>query len=81
MEDLRQIVEKTSLDTEQISSLTAEIHAQVLKESQYLDAPNFTSTHPDDLEPLFDHYAAGSSTGRSGVRSGTFRCTSLFPSG
>jgi hypothetical protein len=53
---LHQIVETTTFDAERISALTAEIHAQVLRESKHLDEPNFTSIHPDDLELLFAKY-------------------------
>lgn len=54
--DLLNIVETTRLDTKTISERTARIHADVLNNSNWLDAPNFTSIHPDDLAMLFHEY-------------------------
>lgn len=54
--DLLRIVESTTLDAEVISSRTAEIHADVLGRSKYLNGPNFTKIHPDDLALLFAAY-------------------------
>jgi len=54
--DLRQIVESTTLDAQSIAARTAEIRAVVLSQSQYIDTPNFTKIHPDDLEILFAAY-------------------------
>lgn len=54
--DLLRIVESTTLDMETISSRTAQIHANVLSKSKYLQVPNFTKIHPDDLALLFAEY-------------------------
>ncbi len=54
--DLLRIVESTTLDAEVIASRTAQIHADVLGRSKYLNAPNFTKIHPDDLALLFAAY-------------------------
>ena len=56
MTNLLQIVESTALDAEQISARTTQIHARVLSQSKYIDAPNFTRIHPADLELLFAAY-------------------------
>lgn len=56
MTDLLRIIESTTLDAEQIAARTTQIHALVLSKSKYIDAPNFTRIHPDDLELLFAEY-------------------------
>ena len=56
MPNLLQIVESTALDAEQIAARTTQIHALVLSQSKYIDAPNFTRIHPADLELLFAEY-------------------------
>ena len=53
---LLQIVKSTTLDQEQSSARTAQIHAVVLSKSKYIDDPNFTRLHPTDLELLFARY-------------------------
>lgn len=53
---LHQILESTTLDSEVIAERTAAIHDHVLKESKYIDDPNFSRIHSDDLEILFDEY-------------------------
>ena len=54
--NLLQIVESTTLDDQQISSMTAQIHAEVLNQSRYLDDADFTRIHSGDLELLFAAY-------------------------
>jgi len=54
--NLLQIVESTTLGADQIAARTAQIHAAVLSKSKYIDNPNFTTIHPDDLELLFAEY-------------------------
>jgi hypothetical protein len=54
--DLLQLVEGSSFDAQQINDRTAQIHAAVLGRSNYLDAANFTTIHPSDLELLFTAY-------------------------
>jgi hypothetical protein len=54
--NLRQIVESTALNAEEISGRTAQIHAIVLSKSKYIDDPNFTGIHTTDLELLFAEY-------------------------
>jgi hypothetical protein len=54
--DFRRIVESTTLDDKQLSSMISQIHAEVLSQSEYIDVPNFTLIHPNDLELLFDAY-------------------------
>ena len=54
--NLLRIVESTTLDAEQSSASTAQIHAVVLTKSKYIDVPNFTKIHPADLELLFAEY-------------------------
>jgi hypothetical protein len=56
MMDLRRIVESTTLDAQQIAARTAQIHAAVLAQSNYIDAANFTAIHPADVELLFEQY-------------------------
>ena len=53
---LLQIVEQTTLKSDQIAKQTRQIHAAMLRQSQYIDAPNFTAIHPADLELLFAEY-------------------------
>jgi hypothetical protein len=62
--NLLQIVESTTLDSEQISARTAQIHGTVLSTSKHIDAPNFTRIHPADLELLFAEYDNGFFDGR-----------------
>ena len=54
--NLLQIVDSTTLDAETISANMGRIHAAVLSKSEYMDEPNFTTIHPDDLELLFAEY-------------------------
>lgn len=56
--ELLPIVETRAFDAQQIAAHTAQIHATVLKQSRYVDAPNFTRIHPADLEILFAEYDA-----------------------
>ena len=53
---LREIVEEARVSLEQIMANVRQIHGSVLAESPYLDTPNFTTFHPDDLERLFEKY-------------------------
>jgi hypothetical protein len=55
-DNLHHILELTTLDSEAIAASTSAIHAHVLKESNYIDKPNFSRIHSDDLEILFDKY-------------------------
>lgn len=54
--DLLPYVKETTLTPALIAARTAEIHAAVLRESRYLDGPNFNRIHPADLELLFNEY-------------------------
>lgn len=54
--DLLQIVKSTTLSADQITARTKRIHAAVLSKSECIDAPNFTTIHPADLELLFAEY-------------------------
>jgi hypothetical protein len=40
----------------EIRTQVAEIHADVVRDSKWLDAANFTRFHPADLQRLFDEY-------------------------
>ena len=53
---LREIVVEARFSLEQITANVRQIHGSVLAESPYLDTPNFTTFHPDDLERLFEEY-------------------------
>lgn len=53
---LRELVEETRLSPEQILAKRQEIHGLILEQSSYIDAPDFTTIHPDDLERLFKLY-------------------------
>jgi hypothetical protein len=55
-ENLLEIIESTTLNTDDITARTKQIHTDVLSKSSYIDDPNFTSIHPDDLELLFTQY-------------------------
>lgn len=50
------IVESTTFDAERIAARKTQIHALILSQSKYLDAPNFKRIHPADLELLFAAY-------------------------
>lgn len=54
--NLLHLVESTTLNADQIAARTKHIHAAILSKSQYIDAPNFTTIHPADLELLFCEY-------------------------
>ena len=56
--NLLQLIESTTLDSEQIAASTAQIHAAVLGKSKRIDDPNFTKIHTADLELLFAEYDA-----------------------
>jgi hypothetical protein len=49
-------LQATMLSGEEIAARTAAIHAAALDRSNYLDDPNFTVIHPDDLSFLFEEY-------------------------
>jgi hypothetical protein len=53
---LRKIVEEARFSLQQITANVRQIHGSVLVESPYLDTPNFTTFHPDDLKRLFEKY-------------------------
>ena len=69
--ELLQIVETESLDAQQITACTAQIHAAVLAKSKYIDAANFTRIHPSDLELLFAEYDAAFFSGKIKASLGT----------
>lgn len=54
--NLLHIVESTTLGAEEIADRTRRIHATVLSKSRYIDDPNFTRIHPDDLAMLLAEY-------------------------
>jgi len=54
--DLVRVLGQAHLDASPIAARTAQIHADVLSKSTYLDGPNFTRIHTADLEFLFDAY-------------------------
>ncbi len=54
--DLLHIVESVTLKSDEIAARTKQIHAAVLSKSKYIDAANFTTIHPADLEILFAEY-------------------------
>ena len=54
--ELLHFVESTTLAEPQITAMTREIHDAVLRESQYMDAGNFSSVHPADLKAFFTRY-------------------------
>lgn len=54
--NLLRIVESTTLETDEIDARKKQIHATVLSSSEYIDHPNFTSIHTNDLEILFAEY-------------------------
>lgn len=56
VDHLRQLVENLQRSRGEITRATQRIHADVIDASAYIDAPNFTSFHPDDLYHLFDEY-------------------------
>ena len=62
--ELLQIIETRTLDAQQVSARTAQIHAAVLEKSRYISAANFTRIHPSDLELLFAEYDAKFFDGR-----------------
>lgn len=53
---LLKIVERATLEADQIAAGTESIHAAVLSKSKHIDRPNFTAIHPDDLKLLFVEY-------------------------
>ena len=54
--DMQQFIESKKYSTDRIAAETREIYEIVLRDSNYLDAGNFTCIHPQDLERLFDLY-------------------------
>lgn len=56
--DFISFVEKTTIPPERIAARTADIHAATLKQSKWLDGPNFTRIHPHDLAFVFESYDA-----------------------
>jgi len=54
--NLLQIVESTTLDTEEIAARTKRIHAALLRGAESIDAANFKRIHTGDLELLFHEY-------------------------
>ena len=64
----------------QVRAMTAEIGAELIAGSRYIDQPDFTAIHPDDLALLFDAYDArflnGAIRRRLGERGVAFRLSS-----
>jgi len=56
LEALRKLATDNRVTDEQRAARCRALYEMVLAESPYLDAPNFTSIHPDDLRLLFDGY-------------------------
>jgi len=54
--DFIPFVQTTVVPSERIAEHTASIHAAVLRESKWLDGPNFTQIHPHDLTFVFEAY-------------------------
>lgn len=54
--ELQRLVETSRLSGDEITAKAQEIHSKLLGESSYLDQPNFSAVHPDDLERQFDLY-------------------------
>ena len=54
--ELLPLVETTTFDAPQIAAHAAQVQADLLRQTRYLDAPNFTKIHPSDLKFLFDAY-------------------------
>jgi hypothetical protein len=54
--ELLPLVETTRFDASQIAAHAAQVQADVLRQTRYLDAPNFTRIHPSDLAILFAAY-------------------------
>ncbi len=53
---LQTALHEVNLSGEAISQRTSEIFERVLRDSAYLDGPNFTAFHPLDLRRMFDLY-------------------------
>lgn len=53
---LQTALHEVNLSREAISERTSEIFERVLRDSAYLDGPNFTAFHPLDLRRMFDLY-------------------------
>jgi len=54
--DLRELLEEGQTPPKDISIKHRQIDDTVLRESSYLDAGNFSTIHPNDVEKLFDLY-------------------------
>ncbi len=54
--ELQQKIERERVARETVAARTREIYEEALRQSKYLDAGNFKSIHPADLERLFDLY-------------------------
>lgn len=54
--EMRTLVENKKHAPDEIAAKQREIYETVLRESGFLDAGNFTTIHPDDIERLFDLY-------------------------
>ncbi len=54
--DVQQLIESKKFSSEEITARTREIYDTILRESEYVDAGNFTTIHPSDVERLFDLY-------------------------
>ena len=51
-----ELIAEIHFSADETRSRAAEIYQRTLEESQCMDRGNFTQTHPDDLEQLFDAY-------------------------
>ncbi|MDA1049565.1 MAG: SprT-like family protein [Planctomycetota bacterium] len=54
--ELQQTIERERVAPETITARTRSIYDETLRHSKYLEAGNFKSIHPADLERLFDLY-------------------------
>jgi hypothetical protein len=55
-QQLRDLVETTRLDANDIQTRLQEVYDHVLRVSPYLETGNFTRFHPNDLRLLYDRY-------------------------
>jgi len=53
---VQRLIETKKFSPDEIAARTREIYDTILRESEYIDAGNFTRIHPADVERLFDLY-------------------------
>ena len=53
---LRELIQRRQLSPSQVATRTSAIHHLTLARSKYLNAPDFTVIHEDDLKRMFDLY-------------------------